>query len=179
ILFIVFALGLCIAQAQDFKETTKYIAKSEIGTKQKEYQPKKIQIITVDETSENVASVAISNSYQYDAIRISVLDSPQLRGIKEVLKVELEYNSYSIEIDTYYFLVTTKGAYIALPKVTKVYDDILQPIEDYIFPTQTYGQEETILRAEFNYTNEVKKVLQRFVWNDDDFDSEEAVTAIR
>lgn len=183
ILFIVFAFGFFTVNAQEFKETKKYIAKHEIDKKQQEFLTTQIQIIALDETSEKVATVAISDSDLFEELRISVLASPELKDIHEIIKVELEYHAYSVEIDTYYFLVTNKGAYIALPKVTKVYDDILQPIEDYIFPTQKHGQEETIIRAEFkytkNYTIEEIEVLKSYAWNDDDFGSEEAVTAIQ
>lgn len=179
ILFIVFALPLFAVNAQEFEATTKYTVKNEIGTKQQEYASTNMLIVALDETSEKIGAIKIADSYKFDELHISVLVRPELKNILEVIKVELQYNAYSVEIDTYYFLVTNKGDYIALPRVTKVYNDISQPIEDYIFPSQKYGQEETIVRAEFNYTNEVKKVLQRFAWNDDDFDSEEAITAIR
>lgn len=183
ILFIVFTLCLFTVNAQDFEETAKYTVKNEMATKQQENGSSKMLTIALAETSEKIATVSFADSYMFDALRISVLERPELKDIVEVIKVELEYSAYSVEIDTYYFLVTNKGSYVALPKVTKVFDDILQPIEDYIFPVQKYGQEETIIRAEFkytnNYTNEEIEVLQSFAWNDDDFDSKEAVTVIQ
>ena len=67
-------------------------------------------------------------------------------------------------------------------KITKIYDDITEPIVDYVFPAQKHGTEETIIKAVFYYTNNYKtekiKVLQSIFWNDDDFDYEDAITAI-
>ena len=59
-----------------------------------------------------------------------------------------------------------------------------EPISDihYIFPNQSFGKEGTILRAALQYTEKYTikdiKVLRSIAWNDDDFDTEDAITAI-
>lgn len=182
ILYIAFTLGLVTVNAQDFQETKKYIAKSELATMQEASGKTKVQILVAEDVSQKVATIETSNLEVYQEVRISILEKPQLNQIEEVIKVEFEYSGYSLVTDTYYFLVTEKGDYIALPKIIKVYDDITEPIMDYVFPTQKHGQEETIIKAIFhythNYTKEEIEVLQKFVWNDDDFGSEDTLAGI-
>jgi len=182
ILFVVFTFGLLAVNAQDFQKTTKYIAKTEIATKQQEYEKTRIHILAVEDDSKHVATLAISDAAVFDELRVSVLIKPALQHVLEIIKVEFEYNGYSLAIDTYYFLVTDQGDYVSLPKITKIYDDISEPIVDYVFPTQKHGREETILKAIFhyrkNYTVEDIEVLQSFAWNDDDFGAEDAVVGI-
>jgi hypothetical protein len=182
IFFIAFTFGFFAVNAQDFQETKKYIAKTESVTKQQEYETTKVSILSAEADAQIVATVEISNLEVFHEMRISVLEKPQLSRINEVIKVEFEYSGYSLVVDTYYFLVTEKGNYIALPKVVKIYDDITEPIVDYVFPAQNHGQEETIIKAIFHYTNnystEEIEVIQSIVWNDDDFGSEDAIAGI-
>lgn len=182
ILYIALTLGSFAANAQDFQETTKYIAKTELATKQQVYGKSAFHILVAEDVSKKVATLEMSYTDAFREMRVSVLEKPALKDIHEIIKVEFEYNGYSLVTDIYYFMVTEKGEYIALPKITKVYDDITEPIVDYVFPTQKHGQEETIVKAVFHYTNnyttEEIEVLQRIVWNDDDFGSEDAVAGI-
>mgnify|MGYP000598532887 CR=1 FL=1 len=183
ILIIAFALGIFAANAQEFKETKTYIAKSEIGTKQQENMPNQIHIVAQNDTSEKVATVVISDADLFEALHIMVLPNPNLKDVREIVKVELEYSACCAYTETYYFLASDEGGYVSLPKIENTYCEVPQPSEQYIFPTQKHGQEETIIRAKFNYTeNYIVKgieILQSFAWNDDDFDFEEAVTAIQ
>jgi hypothetical protein len=182
ILFILFTLGLFTINAQDFQATTKYIVKTEIAAKQQAYEKTQIHILVTEDTSKKVATLVISDSDVFHEMRVSVLTNPALEHILEIIKVEFEYNGYSLTTYTYYFLVTNTADYVALPKITKVYDDITVPIVDYVFPTQKYGQEETIVKVKFhyreNYTIEEIEVLQRVAWNDDGFGTEDAIVRI-
>lgn len=181
-LIITFTLGCLAMNAQDFQETKSYILKTETGITKASPLLAKVDILAAEETSRKVATLTLSNLEQYHETRLSVLHTPKLKNIREVLKLELEYGSYSLAIDTYYFLVTEKGGYIALPKITKIYDDITEPIIDYVFPAQKHGREETIVKAIFHYTDnystEEIEVIQSIVWNDDDFGSEKVIVGI-
>jgi hypothetical protein len=182
ILIIAFSLGFFAVNAQDFKETRKYIVTIETATKQQEYETTKTHILAPGPGMQKVATLEIPKSEAFHEMRISVLEKPQLNQIKEVIKVEFEYSGYSLSINTYYFLVTENGNYITLPKVTKIYDDITEPIVDYVFPTQKHGKEETIIKAIFHYTNnystEEIEVIQSIVWNDDDFGTQGAIAGL-
>ena len=79
-------------------------------------------------------------------------------------------------------MVSNDNDFIALPSIKNEY--AYEPILDihYIFPNQLFGKEGTILRAALEYTETATikdiKVLRSIAWNDDDFDTEDAITAI-
>ena len=185
LLFITLFTYFCatsVSNAQEFKSSDKYSISNERGIGQEEEGATLVDLVFSDNATNVIATLEFFKAEAFHEMRISVLENPELNRINEVIKLEFEYNGYSQTIDTYYFLVNDKGNYIALPKIAKVYDDITEPIVDYVFPTQKHGQEETIIKAIFYYTNNYKtekiKVLQSIVWNDDDFDYEDAITAI-
>ncbi len=180
-ILLAFALCFFTAQAQDFKTSEKYALVNQRTIGQEEEGGALIDLVVADDTSNVVATIKIGELELFEGIQISVLLNPGLETITEILKVEVEYAACCSGTQSYYFLVNNEQEYTALPLLENVYCDMPQADTHYIFPSQAHGKEDIILRAELHYTEKYTikdiKVLQSFVWNDDDFDYEDAITA--
>ncbi len=175
-------LGLYTANAQKFKETEQYTIVQEQLIGQEEEGMALMGLVASDDTSKTITLLNIVELELLEEVHITRLSNPGLKDISEILKVELEYAACCSSTETYYFLVTDANDFIALPRIENVYCDMPQSDEHYIFPSQMHGQEGMIVKVEMQYTktHTIKdiKVLQSFAWNDDDFDYEDALTAI-
>lgn len=179
ILVLALLIGLQWISAQDFKETQKYTF---IKSSADKNLPHTITMVISKNPSKKISSFTIEEGEPFEGITISTLANPALEGISEVIKVDLEYASYCSSIQTYYFLATTDQNFIALPMLQNIYCDLPEPDFKYIFPNQAHGTEGTILKTLISYTENYDvadvAILQRFVWNDDDFGTEEPVGVI-
>jgi hypothetical protein len=177
-----FILGVCVTNAQEFQLTDKYNVTNQRSIGQEEEDTWAIDVIVSENPSNSLATLSIQDFGLLDEIRISVLDNPGLDDITEILKITIEYNTCCASTEEFYYLVSNENDIIALPSVKNEY--AYEPISDihYIFPNQSFGKEGTILRAALQYTETytVKdiKVLRSIAWNDDDFGTEDAITAI-
>lgn len=181
---LVIALGFYTAQAQEFTVTEKYTVMNTRSIDQKDENGRAlIDLVSSDDLSNTIATLNIAAQELLEEIHMTSLQYPGLEDIAEIVKVELAYSACCISTDTYYFLVSEDKNFISLPRLENLYCDGTETDTHYIFPSQAYGQEGTILRAKKHYTTtyEVKniEVTQSFVWNDDDFDQEEAISAIK
>ncbi len=112
----------------------------------------------------------------FEQATVTVLKNPKLAGVKEIIKVEVEYIACSSYIEKHYFLVKDNGFWTALPPVhTAFYEG---PIEynDYIFPTQQFGRVGQVVKANFkldqNFAVETIVIQQSFSFIDDQSPSE-------
>lgn len=181
---LVIALGFYSAQAQEFTATERYAVMNTRSIDHKEENGRAlIDLVLSDDPTYTIATLNIAEQELLEEIHITSLRTSGLEDIIEVLKVELAYSACCVSTDTYYFLVSEDKDFIKLPRLENVYCEGSESDTRYIFPNQAHGQEDMILRAKKHYTTtyEVKdiEVVQSFVWNDDDFDSEEAISAIK
>ncbi|APQ16136.1 hypothetical protein A9200_10830 [Maribacter hydrothermalis] len=171
-----------ITNAQEFQLTDKYDVTNQRSSGQQEEDIWLVDVIVTNNPESHVATLSISDFGLLDEIRISVLSNPDLEDINEILKVTVEYNACCSSTEEYYYLVSNDNDFISLPGIKNEY--AYEPITDihYIFPNQLFGKEGTILRAALQYTETATikeiKVLRSIAWNDDDFDTEDAITAI-
>ncbi len=181
IILLVFALSLYTTNAQEFKTTNKYTLTNVRSMGQEEEGKALIDLVVSEDRSNRIATVEITELELLEGIQITVLSNPNLEEISEILKVEVEYAACCSSTEGYYFLVTDAGDFIALPRLENLYCDTTRSDTHYVFPSQAFGQEGMVLRAalQYNETYTVKdiKVLQGFVWKDDDFDYKDAITA--
>lgn len=179
ILLITTALILQYTHAQEFETTNKYRVANRMDTKQQEYATAVFDVVIANAPSHKAATLSILDLDFFEDINISVLSKPNLIGITEILKVAINYNSCCTHSETYYFMVTPANAFIALPHVDNHYCENTSSEVQYIFPSQAYGKAGLILKTEMNYTNthNVKDthILQRFAWNDNDFNTNETI----
>ncbi len=180
-ILLVFTFCILTVQAQEFKTTEKYALANERSTGQEEEGSALIDVMVSSDTSNPVATIKIDELELFEGIQITVLPNPGLEKITEILKVTVEYAACCSGTQTYYFLVSDEQEFTELPLLENVYCDTTLADTHYIFPSQEFGREGTVLQAELHYTEKYTikdiKVLQSFVWNDDDFDYEDAITA--
>jgi hypothetical protein len=184
LVLLAITLGFYSASAQDFKATEKYTLMNERVIDQDEESGRGlIDLVPSDDTSNTIATLNITELELLEEVHISLLTAPNLEDITEILKVELAYSACCTSTDTYYFLVSDDKNLVALPRIENLYCEGAETDTHYIFPSQIHGQEGTILRAEQHYTEtytvKAIEVIQSFVWKDDDFDYEEAISAIK
>ncbi|TMM56625.1 hypothetical protein FEE95_08960 [Maribacter algarum] len=179
--FLTCTFGLSVTNAQQFRTTEKYTLINERGIGQEEEGAAQIDFVALEDNGETIAILDIGSLELLEDVHVTLLSEPNLEDISEILKVELEYSACCTSTDTYYFLVTDENDFIALPKLENEYCGETQLDMHYIFPSQECGQEGAILKAELQYTETYTikdiDVLQSIVWNDDDFDYEDAITA--
>ncbi|MDP2524986.1 hypothetical protein [Maribacter dokdonensis] len=180
-IFFAFVICVCATNAQEFKLTNTYDVTNQRIVGQEEEDTWAVDVIETKNPEKTIATLNIADFGLLDEIRISVLEEPALEGITEILKITLEYNACCSSTKEFYYLLGEDGV-IALPSIKNEY--AYEPISDihYIFPNQSFGKEGTILRAALQYTETYTikdiKVLRSIAWNDDDFDTEDAITAI-
>ncbi|WP_339627748.1 hypothetical protein [uncultured Maribacter sp.] len=174
--------SIYITNAQEFQLTDTYDILNQRSSGQEEEDIWLVDVIVKDNPENPIASLAISNFGLLDEIRISVLENPGLENVTEILKITIEYNVCCASTEEFYYLVRNDNDFIALPSIKNEY--AYEPISDihYIFPIQSYGKEETILKAALQYTETYTikdiNVLRSIAWNDNDFNTEDAFTAI-
>jgi hypothetical protein len=182
LILFAFILGVCVTNAQEFQLTDKYNVTNQRMNDQELEDSWLVDVIVSENPGNRLGTLTISDFGLLDEIRISVLKKPELENVSEVLKVTLEYSACCASTEEFYYLVTNDNDFIALPSVKNEY--AYDPISDihYIFPNQSFGKEGTILRAALQYTETYTikdiKVLRSIAWNDDDFDTEDPITAI-
>lgn len=180
-IFFAFVFCVCATNAQEFKLTNTYDVTNQRTVGQEEEDTWAVDVIETKNPEKSIATLNIADFGLLDEIRISVLEEPALEGITEILKITLEYTACCSSTEEFYYLVG-EDRVITLPSIKNEY--AYEPILDihYIFPNQSFGKEQTILRAAVHYTETYTikdiKVLRSIAWNDDDFGSEDAITAI-
>lgn len=182
IILLAFAFSFYVTNAQDFKTSDKYTLTNERFVSQDNDGKALVDLVLREDSSATIAVLDIVEKELLDAVNISVLSNPDLEDITEIIKVELEYSACCVSTDTYYFMLTSDNDFIALPHIENLYCDTTQIDTHYVFPSQSFGQEGAIVKAELQYNEKYTikdiKVLQSIVLNDDDFDYEDAITAI-
>jgi len=182
LILFAFLFSICITNAQQFELTDTYDITNQRSSGQEDKDTWLVDVVASQNPKDQLATLSISDFGLLDEIRISVLSNPDLEDISEILKVTVDYNACCSSTEEFYYLVTNDNEFIALPSIKNEY--AYDPISDihYIFPNQSFGKEGTILRAALQYTETYTikdiKVLRSIAWNDDDFDTKDAITAI-
>lgn len=175
LLTVVFSMQLI--SAQNFETTKKYKVTTSLQDKGSEYLNTTFNIMNSQEEFERFSTFTIKDEEFYEEMTITALENPGLEGVAEVVKVEVESTTCCTAVEAYYFLVTKDKNFIPLPSLENLYcDDSGQDIH-YVFPSQVFGKEGTILKTKMSYTKTYDiqnvSILQQFSWNDDDFENDD------
>lgn len=182
IAFLTYLSASIAVTAQEFKPTDAYTITNERSLGQEEEGVFLVDIVPSADPSKTIATVQVADRDVLSGVQLTLLANPGLEDVSEILKVAFVYNACCTSTETHYVLVKSDDDFIALPSIVNLYCDTLQEDTRYIFPSQAYGAEGSIRRAAITYTEtfsiKAVEVLQSIVWNDDDFDNEDAITAI-
>ncbi|WP_394748048.1 hypothetical protein [Spongiimicrobium salis] len=177
-IFILIAalLGFHTIQAQAFLPTEKYTVVKQATDKESEYESYAFHLVQQGMPFEMLSTIIIEDDDLFEGVALSVLESPDLEGVLEIIKIEVEYAACCSGVEAYYFMMTDTNDLVALPMLENVYCEGPEPNFQYIFPNQAYGTEGTILKTKVIYDDsfDIQKVavLDRIVWKDDDFEME-------
>ncbi len=100
---------------------------------------------------DTIASYRINIEDQELAKSITTTDLEELEGIKAKLKVELTSTACCLSIETYYYLITHDDRIIAFNEIYNRACDGNDPKYDLIFPSDTFGQENSIYLGRIIY----------------------------
>ena len=162
--------------SQDFKSTAIY----QITDLKKE-----INKVTIDMDAEvplflskdGETITKITDFYQEDLndfldVSIEVLNNPNLSNVNAIIKVEFEFLRGCSEFESYYYIQSKDGLYIELPILDYAQCEYPTSKIAYVFPTQKFGVENTILKTR-SFLNEDASTesidqLKQIVWEERD-----------
>ncbi|RZS99669.1 hypothetical protein [Aquimarina brevivitae] len=161
-----------IAQNQ-FQHSSRYLVSTHISD-QDQKQVYTFHILNAEKDQKVMSTLTINDTELFEDIFVTTLENPGLKGVSEVIKVEVEYLACCAYVDAYYFLVNTSGEVIELPQVKNVYCQNADMDYQYIFPGQEYGIEANILKTQTFYTEQAKvkyvNLKQSYSWNGSTYD---------
>jgi hypothetical protein len=177
LLTYIFLLSYIISIGQDFtliEDYTIYESDYELDSlfwtiPPEERQPIKAFLTPTSDTTNHIQEFTILELETYDGNRIYSLKDPKLSNVKEIIQVQFEYFACCVSVENHYFIVTYDNEWIKLPVVNYVACDGPEPFEEYRFPNQKFGIENTILKTnsfpDSNYNIDSVKVIENYTWN--------------
>jgi hypothetical protein len=174
VIIILTSFGFQIGIAQDFSPSENYYValQSSLGENHKEQLS--ATLFRASDTPEEITFFPITNTDMIHSITVSILENPNLAGVKRVLKVDVNYVEYCTYKVSNYVLETEKGGIIALPMLTNEDCGDSKRAMVYLFPSQAFGKESQILTSEITFSNNsITEANQEdsFIWNDDSYGS--------
>ena len=130
-------------------------------------------LLSTDENSPiEVTSFPVADASVIHDVQITTLKNPGLSGVKNVLRVNVQYVEYCSYVVSNYILETNDGGFITLPILTN--EDCGDSNKEfvYLFPNQAFGAVNQIVTSEI--TIEEKNILgaeqhDTFIWSDDSY----------
>ena len=167
-----FLAGFSQMAAQQFETTDTYFV-SLVSTLNQDGEEVQSALLAKDESSPvEITSFPLADASMIHDIKITTLKNPGLSGVKNVLRVNVQYIEYCSYVVSNYILETENGGFITLPIVTN--EDCGDSNKEfvYLFPNQAFGATNQILTSEV--TLEEKFILaseqqDTFIWNDDSY----------
>jgi len=179
IAIIVLLIGFQLGTAQEFTNTDAYALTSNSHDKGQEYPPYLIHVTTSDDTLNELATIALDSKEFLGDLTLSILKTPGLEDVTEIIKVDIPYELGCEKIVSHYFIVGKDWSVTELPAIeNRSCDDVLSDAQ-YIFPNQQFGEEGLIKTIQLCYdetnTIETIDVVRNIVWNDDEYLKEATV----
>lgn len=170
-LLFILLIGFQFSNAQGFEYTEKYMTVTEIKENGSDHPAYIIDLVRSGGISGKLSTITIEDTELFEDIFISTLENPGLKGVSEVIKMEVEYLSCCAEVQSYYFLVKDNKEVVSLPALTNIYCENTNADEQYTFPNQKHGSEGTILETQTFYKNETTEIeyinlKQQLTWDD-------------
>jgi hypothetical protein len=134
-----------------------------------ERKPIKAHLTRVADTNTFLQEFSLLELETYDGNRIYTLEQSNLKNVKQIVQVQFDYFACCVSVDNHYFLITEDGNWIKLPSINYVACDGPEPFEEYRFPGQKFGMENSILKTtshpDSTFTVDSIEVIERFTWN--------------
>jgi hypothetical protein len=145
--------------AQDFEESKTYQltdVKSQIDTVylnnfSAERPAIKTHLVKRKDTLDLLVSFNVQSGESFETATVSEMVNPKLKGVKSVLKVEIEYVGCCSVYESYYFLITNKNELLEIPMIEWASCDWPENRPAYLSPNQEGGKEGAIVLAGLNY----------------------------
>lgn len=158
--------------AQQFDTTDAYFV-SLASTLNQDGEEVQSALLATDEISpKEVTSFPVADASLIHDVKITRLENPGLNGVKNVIRVNVQYVEYCSYVVSNYILETNDGGFITLPILTNEDCGDSNKAFVYLFPNQVFGQVNQIVTSEV--TVQEKNILEAeqhdtFIWNDDSY----------
>lgn len=161
---------------QTFKSTTDYKIsdlKSVLNTTKVDYnQQFEVYLTKDDEPLIKLIDLSKNDLDLFLDTTIEILENPNLKNVKAILKIKFEFLACCIETQTQYFAVTNENLLTELPILNFTQCEVSTSNLEYIFPNQEFGQDNVILEVIVNYNKKDKtksiEILNKIVWEERD-----------
>ena len=149
ILVLVFSLN---ANSQKFEKTSTYNVTKKIHKHDSKNADIEINLVRSGNDKANLFSFMINDTELFEEIFVTSLKNPGLTGIKEVVKIEVEYLGCCAHVASYYVLIHDNQKITKLPQLNNVYCKSSDTDHQYTFPNQNFGVAHKILQTQTFYT---------------------------
>ncbi|WP_378186498.1 hypothetical protein ACE939_15120 [Aquimarina sp. W85] len=140
--------------SQEFKPSTDYkINKAIVNTP--DGSPSYILSLTdINGTLKDVSPLTITDTELYEEVFVSTLENPGLEGVREIVKLEVEYYACCAHVDAFYYMIKDDATIVEIPKLQNVYCEGTNSDYRYIFPNQDFGIEGNVLKTKVGFNND-------------------------
>ena len=132
-------------------------------------KPKPVHFFLRDSKHRSLNKVEVSEVLLYDDTTLYVKELYGLKNLKQLIRIESNYDACCSNTEEYYFLVDLTDNLIALPQIQNVHCDGPEPYFSYIFPMEKNGKEEKIIYAKITpnqeNNNDTVEILKVYSWN--------------
>ncbi len=163
-----------ITYGQSFKTTTEYTIsnlKSVLNTTKVDYDKQfEVYLLKKDEPLVKLIALTKNDLDLFLDTSIEILESPNLKNVKAIIRVKFDFLACCIETETQYFTISNENLLTKLPVLNFTQCEVSSSKLEYIFPNQENGQDNVILEtiSHINKKDNTKsiKILNRIVWEE-------------
>jgi len=113
----------------------------------------KTHLVKTKDTLDQLVSFHVQSGETFETAIVSELVNPNLKGIKSIIKVEIEYVGCCSIYESYYFLLTNKNELLEIPMIEWASCDWPEIRPAYLSPIQDGGKEDALVLAGLNYNS--------------------------
>lgn len=172
ILIFVLLVGFQYLTAQEFTPSKNYFISLQSTLAEDDQEQQQAVVNLQDDTPKEITYFPIAHSEAIASIEISTIENPNLKGVTKILKVDVIYLEYCKYIISNYIIETENGAFINLPMLTNEVCNDSKSEFVYLFPSQEFGKDNTIITAQVTLENSQITMVDTedtLIWNDDSY----------
>ena len=162
--------------SQEFKTSLDYTItnfKSELNkTKNKHAKQLEVYLYKNDEPITKLINLDKDDLDFFMDVTVQVLENPNLKDVKQIIKIEFEFLACCSSYESLYFIQTTDNEIVKLPQLDYMFCEYATDKMEYVFPAQKFGQENVILTTtsylDISQKTESIAILNTQIWEEKD-----------
>lgn len=147
-LIFIFHIGL----SQEFTPSKVYTVKKTVVNSATTTPTYILNLADAGGPLKNVSPLTINDTELFEEVFVSTLKNPGLDGVREIIKLEVEYYACCAYVDAFYYILKEDATVVEIPRIQNVYCEDTSSDYRYIFPNQEFGIEGNVLKTKVGYT---------------------------